>query len=42
VIVICDAGDQYLDSGVFMRALAGCNGACNQTTWCGDGKVQPG
>jgi cysteine-rich repeat protein len=42
VIVICDAGDQYLDSGVFLRALAGCSGACNQTTWCGDGKVQAG
>lgn len=42
VIVVCDAGDQYLDSGVFLRALAGCNGACNQTTWCGDGRVQPG
>ncbi|MCC6625221.1 MAG: tandem-95 repeat protein [Deltaproteobacteria bacterium] len=42
VIVICDAGDQYLDSGVFLTALAGCQGACDQTTWCGDGKVQPG
>lgn len=42
VIVICDAGDQFLDSGVFLRALAGCNGACNQTTWCGDGRVQGG
>jgi len=42
VIVICDAGDQYLDSGVFLTALAGCQGACNQTTWCGDGKVQAG
>lgn len=42
VIVICDAGDQYLDSGVFLRALAGCNGACDQTTWCGDGRVQGG
>lgn len=42
VIVVCDAGDQWLDSGVFLRALAGCNGACNETTWCGDGKVQGG
>lgn len=42
VIVICDAGDQYLDSGVFLRALAGCNGSCDQTTWCGDGRVQGG
>ncbi len=42
VIVICDAGDQWLDSGVFVRALAGCNGACDATTWCGDGKVQGG
>ncbi len=42
VIVICDAGDQWLDSGVFMRALAGCNGPCDTTTWCGDGALQAG
>ncbi|MFO0747195.1 MAG: Ig-like domain-containing protein [Myxococcota bacterium] len=42
VIVICDAGDQYLDSGVFLTALAGCQGPCNTTTWCGDGQVQAG
>lgn len=42
VIVICDAGDQWLDSGVFLSAMAGCNGVCDQTTWCGDGIVQAG
>jgi len=42
VLVICDAGDQWLDSGVFLRALAGCNGICNTTTYCGDGTIQSG
>jgi hypothetical protein len=41
VIVLCDAGDQWLDSGVFVRALAGCNGPCDTTTWCGDGVRHP-
>ncbi len=42
VIVICDAGDQWLDSGVFLSALAGCSGTCDTTSWCGDGRVDSG
>jgi|GEM_PF-2198340 len=42
VIVICDAGDQWLDSGVFLTAFAGCSGVCDTTSWCGDGQIDTG
>ncbi len=42
VVVICDAGDQYLDSGVWLSALAGCAGNCSATTWCGNGRAESG
>ena len=42
VIVVCDAGDANLDSGVFLSALAGCRGTCTGTRFCGDGVVQDG
>jgi hypothetical protein len=35
-IVICDGGDQSVDSGVFMAGLSGCiGGGCMGTTSCG-------
>ncbi len=42
VVIVCDAGDEILDSGVLLSALAGCRGECNGTFWCGDGVLQPG
>lgn len=42
VVVVCDAGDANLDSGVFLSALAGCRGDCTGTRFCGDGVVQSG
>ncbi len=38
IIVICDAGDESLDSGVFLAALAGCQGECDGTYVCVEGK----
>ena len=38
IIVLCDAGDELLDSGVFLAALAGCQGECNGTYVCVEGK----
>ncbi|MFH1529163.1 MAG: choice-of-anchor L domain-containing protein [Pseudomonadota bacterium] len=38
-IVVCDAGDQGLDSGAFISLLGGCNGACDVVHFCGDGEV---
>ena len=43
VVVVCDAGDQALDTGLFIAALGGCKGDCSKpaaVTWCGDGVVQ--
>ncbi|MFO0751583.1 MAG: choice-of-anchor L domain-containing protein [Myxococcota bacterium] len=34
IIVICDAGDEYLDSGVLLTGLAGCTGECDGTYVC--------
>ncbi len=42
VIVVCDAGDANLDSGVFLSALGGCLGTCDSTRFCGDGVRQDG
>jgi len=41
IAVICDVGDESLDSGVFLSALGGCVGSCTGTSYCGDGIVQP-
>lgn len=38
IIVVCDAGDEYLDSGVFLAALGGCQGECDGTYVCVEGK----
>lgn len=38
-IVTCDVGDSGFDTGVFVAGLEGCKGSCNQTIWCGDGKI---
>ncbi len=39
-IVVCDALDHSLDSGVFIGALRACNGVCpNAVAFCGDGLV---
>jgi len=38
IIVLCDAGDEWLDSGVFLAALAGCQGECDGTYVCVEGK----
>ena len=38
IIVLCDAGDETLDSGVFLAALAGCQGECDGTYVCIEGK----
>lgn len=42
VLVICDGGDQVLDSGLFISALGTCSGPCTGTRFCGDGVVQNG
>ncbi|MCA9514704.1 MAG: tandem-95 repeat protein, partial [Myxococcales bacterium] len=42
VLVICDGGDQVLDSGLFVSALGTCTGPCTGTRFCGDGVVQNG
>ena len=34
IMVICDAGDEVLDSGVFLAAMAGCTGDCDGTSVC--------
>ncbi len=39
-IVVCDALDHSLDSGVFIGALRSCDGVCpNSVAFCGDGLV---
>ncbi len=40
-IVVCDAGDRAYDSGAFLSIFKGCNGACNEVHYCGDGVVDP-
>ncbi|TNF23494.1 MAG: tandem-95 repeat protein [Deltaproteobacteria bacterium] len=43
VVVVCDATDRYLDSGLFVASIAGCAGsACAAARYCGDGTVDPG
>ena len=41
-IVVCDAGDDALDSGLLLTSLAGCTGACQGVTWCGNGLRESG
>jgi len=41
-IVVCDAGDQVYDSGMFLTSLAGCQGECQGVTWCGNGLRETG
>ena len=41
-IVVCDAGDGALDSGLLLTSLAGCNGPCQGVTWCGNGLRESG
>jgi len=43
VVVVCDATDRYLDSGLFVSSIAGCQGgACAALRYCGNGTVDPG
>ncbi len=42
ILVVCDALDTSLDTGMFVAAFAGCKGDCDTTSWCGDGKVDEG
>jgi large repetitive protein len=39
VIVVCDAGDSSLDTGLFIAGFGGCAGECGKVSWCGDGTV---
>jgi cysteine-rich repeat protein len=43
VIVVCDAGDDALDTGVFVSGFTGCKGdECGTaTSYCGDGSLDP-
>ena len=38
-IVVCDALDTSLDSGVLIGGLRACNGVCDAVQYCGDGLV---
>ncbi|MBA2662395.1 MAG: choice-of-anchor L domain-containing protein [Bradymonadaceae bacterium] len=42
VLVICDAGDDTLDSGAFIAGLKGCEGDCEGTSICGNGALEAG
>ena len=43
VVVVCDATDRYLDSGLFVSSIAGCKGGgCAALRYCGNGTVDPG
>lgn len=41
-VVICDAGDAHLDSGLFLGPLRACLDDCGGTGFCGDGVIQTG
>jgi len=41
-IIVCDAGDGILDTGILIAAVAECSGDCSAVvTWCGDGVITP-
>ncbi|MEZ4299469.1 MAG: choice-of-anchor L domain-containing protein [Polyangiaceae bacterium] len=39
VIVVCDAGDSSLDSGLLIGGLRSCTGVCESVSYCGDSIV---
>ncbi|MBM4354665.1 MAG: hypothetical protein FJ109_12905, partial [Deltaproteobacteria bacterium] len=42
IIIVCDALDDILDTGIFVAGLGVCLGNCDSVAWCGDGKKDPG